>query len=139
MASQAVSGQDPRFLDLLRGNLHLVSALVAELANLKVQWSATHLGIAESNAPQQDTSLAEQIAAVQPEHLVTWLRVNREGVERMCRELAEVAVKLSTAILHSRTDGKVGRGSDEEHFEVYYTATEPAAARDMAMWWEIGT
>jgi len=106
VASRSVSRQSPQFVDLLRANIQLGTAIASELAALKSAW-ATKMqpgGGSVSALPDSVGALDQNIAIIQPADLVTWARVNREISERLCQEIAafrekyDIGVKLDDLV-----------------------------------------
>lgn len=125
IASRAVSIQNPRFNDFLRGNIQLATAISTQLALLKATWATEFTasgGVA--GTIQSEGSIDQQIAAIQPEDLVKWLRVNRQMAERICDELAEINTQWAASTIVSGAEFHITLfAADEVTFPTPVTAT----------------
>lgn len=99
IAARSVSHANPQFTDFLRANVQLATALASELARLQSTW-ATGFGDPPGGvaSPQSEGEVDQVIAAIQPDDLVTWIRVNHAAVERLCVELAEIEEQWASGI-----------------------------------------
>ena len=89
-ASRAVSRKAPQFVDVFRANIELVTALNSELTTLRNVWANKYTNIALKVGPDSSGDTDQRIAIIQPEDLVTWVRVNRQMMERICEEIASI-------------------------------------------------
>jgi hypothetical protein len=89
-ASRAVSRKAPQFVDVFRANIELVTALNSELTTLRDTWATIFANRASKSDPDSSGDIDQRIAIIQSTDLVTWVRVNRQMMERICEEIASL-------------------------------------------------